>query len=95
MCRLGYAFKVAGIWICLSCTLGLKTTCSKLLFLQVVDYVDKVAKGSKCSLHKAAQTIFTAKISGTFNRSIPFYFIFKILFYHLNSASPDVRIFHY
>ena len=57
-----------------SCTLGLKTMCSKLLFLQVVDYVDKVAKGSKCSLHKAAQTIFTAKVSGTFNRSIPTFF---------------------
>lgn len=56
--------------------MGLKTMCSKLLFLQVVDYVDKVAKGSKCSLHKAAQTIFTAKISGTFNRSILIFFGF-------------------
>lgn len=68
---MSYVFKLAEILICLELYFGFGD-CSKL-FLQVVDYVDKVAKGSKCSLHKAAQTIFTAKISGTFNRSKPIF----------------------
>lgn len=38
--------------------------------LQVVEYVDKVAKSNKSSFHQAAQQIFTAKVSGTFSRSV-------------------------
>lgn len=41
---------------------------TKCCNLQVVEYVDKVAKSSKSSFFLAAQTIFTAKVSGTFSR---------------------------
>ncbi|KAG0585848.1 hypothetical protein KC19_2G043800 [Ceratodon purpureus] len=35
---------------------------------RVVEYVDKIAKASKSSFRQAAQTIFSAKVSGTFSR---------------------------
>ncbi|XP_024395416.1 ATP-dependent DNA helicase SRS2-like protein At4g25120 isoform X5 [Physcomitrium patens] len=42
---------------------GDKSECKK-----IIEYVDKVAKSSNTSFHQAAQTIFTAKVSGTFSR---------------------------
>jgi hypothetical protein len=33
-----------------------------------VEYVDKVVKTNACTFQQAAQTVFTAKVSGTFSR---------------------------
>jgi len=35
---------------------------------RVVEYVDKVVKTNACTFQQAAQTVFTAKVSGTFSR---------------------------
>ena len=48
-------------------------------YSQVVEYVDKVAKSKKSSFHQAAQQIFTAKVSGTFSRSVLTTLAFGIL----------------
>ena len=53
----------------------------------MIDHVEKISLARKCSFVAAATDIFSAKVSGTFKRLLPFPFLLIVLKHHNFTAN--------